>query len=582
MADFTPITEVRAFLESGTIATARTNIGLGNVDDTTDLLKPISTPTLAVTDAITDRQWQLGIEDFLVETDSPINVLSKMGDLEVVHIQPATLAGGWPIVGQLVSDMRLRSPAVKSVTQTLTKENNGDEQWARSASSGTGWNGWRQVLRLRDGEIDEDITFSGQQELTGQLLTTANSTVNRALGDARYAEIVDKEIIVKSASQLNGLLDSTKVYIIDFDGDMGTNVMRVGSGGASVKSTGAIGTTLFSTEDNYTMIVDDSGDAGNLIIERVRFTTSGTLSKVFDVTTNAAGSVFSLDTSLFIACTEIGELNGFAVLQFDTMQDISCTDGITIDGANTLLTIEDGASVGMASGGTLFKKGASLSISNNCSIKNNTFIIGAGATLCNFDDTNFTEDGAFLVSQNNISGGGTYFSNITGNNVKCRWRDNNFDPATSETNTYVGASWECTTAIATVATAATDIKVAGTTTYAGEAWFSDTTDNAFVYDSERSVPMQINGVISISGTNGHEIQLTLRKWDDSLASYSDIQIIPKQEMSSSGSPVNIPVLAFTTLDSPDDRIELWGQNVNNTANFTMNLNSILTVTERPH
>ncbi len=57
MADFTPITEIRAMLESGTTATARTNIGLGNVDDTTDLNKPISNPTKVVTDAITARVW---------------------------------------------------------------------------------------------------------------------------------------------------------------------------------------------------------------------------------------------------------------------------------------------------------------------------------------------------------------------------------------------------------------------------------------------------------------------------------------------------------------------------------------------
>ena len=71
MADFTPITEVRAFLESGTTATARTNIGLGNVDNTTDLLKPISTATLAVTDAITARDWvQLADNEFL-ESEGP-------------------------------------------------------------------------------------------------------------------------------------------------------------------------------------------------------------------------------------------------------------------------------------------------------------------------------------------------------------------------------------------------------------------------------------------------------------------------------------------------------------------------------
>ena len=71
MADFTPISEIRAVLESGTLATARTNLGLGSVDNTADVDKPVSTATLAVTDAITARDWVMVTSDTILES-SPI------------------------------------------------------------------------------------------------------------------------------------------------------------------------------------------------------------------------------------------------------------------------------------------------------------------------------------------------------------------------------------------------------------------------------------------------------------------------------------------------------------------------------
>jgi hypothetical protein len=131
-----------------------------------------------------------------------------------------------------------------------------------------------------------------------------------------------------------------------------------------------------------------------------------------------------------------------------------------------------------------------------------------------------------------------------------------------------------------VSASVTDYKVLGTTTYSDEFWFSNTTNNAIVYDSTRSINVVIQGALSITGINGHDIQLKLRKWDDSEASYVDIQTIPKREMSSTGAAAAIPVLAYTILDSPDDRIELWGQNVGATGNFTLKQFSVLTVAER--
>jgi hypothetical protein len=623
MADTTPIIEIRSFLESGDTATARTNIGLGNVDNTTDALKPVSTATQAALDAkitignavdLTTAQAVGGAKTFSAEITAPTatflngsstGTVSIGGDVNT-QIRTANVRKLGAITAREYQDAR----NVELITFDSTNATNGamylggrpgGSQYApTSVSIGTRVDtstqgsltaifvdntqmvGIGTITPAVTLDVVGDAAISGQLELPGQALNSGLSALNQDLGDGRYSIAASNEVHVTSATQLNGLLDSTKVYLLDFDGVMGANQMRIGPGGASIKSNGAIGTALTSTEDNYTMIIDDAGDAGNLIIERIRFSVTGTSSKVFDVTTSALGSVFSIDTPLFLNCTEIGILDGFGVMQFDTMQNIGCSQGFTLDGDITLLTIEDGASSGMVSGGTLFRQGASLSITNNCTISNNTFIMGAGVTLCDFDETNFTQDAGFALDSNNISGGGAYFSAIDGDNVKCRWRNNNFDPATAETNTYVGAGWLLTSETPTLlgGASATDFKVLGTTTYADEAWFSNTTNNAFVYDSERSIKVEIKGVISLTGTNGNDIQLKIRKWDDSASGYVDIQTVPAQEMTSTGAAVNVPVLVYTTIDSPSDRIELWGQNVSNTADFTVKENSILSIVER--
>jgi hypothetical protein len=50
MADFNPAAFMHAFLQSGTVAAARSNLGVGSVDDTPDLLKPTSNDTQAALD----------------------------------------------------------------------------------------------------------------------------------------------------------------------------------------------------------------------------------------------------------------------------------------------------------------------------------------------------------------------------------------------------------------------------------------------------------------------------------------------------------------------------------------------------
>jgi hypothetical protein len=320
---------------------------------------------------------------------------------------------------------------------------------------------------------------------------------------------------------------------------------------------------------------------GTLVIEGISFTVTGTASKVFDLTAPGPLDIIAIRSCAFVACTSVGEITDYAIILEDTNQFISCTDGLTISGDVIVIDRMNSAVTGTASGGTIFKEGTALAISRRFLMSSCTDSIDTGATLCDFQASNFTADAGFEVILNDISGAGSFFSAIDADNVKCRWRDNNFDPATTESNTYVGSRWELTTEVETaVSASATDYKVLGTTTYSDEFWFSNTTNNAAVYDSTRSVNVVIQGALSITGTNGQNIQLLVRKWDDSAAGYVDIQTIPMREMSSTGAAAAIPILAYTVLDSPDDRIELWGQNVSATGNFTLKEFSVLAITER--
>lgn len=73
MANFTPSTEIRSFLEAGSLPTARTAIGMGSVDDTSDVNKPISNPTKVITDAL---------EDDIADTNAKIDKTLYSGDAE--------------------------------------------------------------------------------------------------------------------------------------------------------------------------------------------------------------------------------------------------------------------------------------------------------------------------------------------------------------------------------------------------------------------------------------------------------------------------------------------------------------------
>ena len=598
----------------------QTEVGLGSVDNTADTAKPVSTAQQTALDL---KQDILAEGAFIDGERTKLNSIESNAD--ITNTTNVTAAGA-------LMDSEVASlAAIKDVTQTsgLTISANwevADEvkfDAIEALADVTDTANVTAAGALMDSEVDADIktlslpastTISafGATLVDDASASAARTTLGSVIGtdvqayDTDLAEIAGLSpsqydtlehtgavwavkdgqiatsiVIVRSASDLSGVLDSSKVYVVDGVIDMGSQQIAVPSTGLSIRSTGSITGSLTSTEAAYTMFTG----GGTLVIIGLALTASGAGSKVFGIDSTVTTDILSIEKCAFVTCTEIGTVKDYAVVLIDGVQDVLCGTGFTFDGNDVLISATGCASSAMSSGGILYKAGGTLAVSNKCLIETGTYVIDAGVTLCDFIEANFLSDAGFVVAFNDISGAGTFFSNLNGSNVKCRWRDNNFDPASAESNTYVGSHWVIETgdeAPTTIVTTGVYVKVAGLTTYDDQQWFSNTTNNAHVFDSSREVKAAITASINyeaVSGGANKNVTFTVRHWDDSAGAYVDLQGAPRGTAVSGGEIKNMSVLTHALLNE-NDRVELWVQNDTDTVNLTVKDGSVLHVTER--
>lgn len=383
----------------------------------------------------------------------------------------------------------------------------------------------------------------------------------------------DSTVIIKSVSDF-GVIDSNKVYLIDGVIDMGSTSIEIPATGIQIQGLGATISRLTSSENTYTMFTSPVGGSGDVFIQSLDIQVTGTGSKVVDLTDSDGSHTFEINDVNFTSCTEIGRLTDFRQFLVQRCFMLSCTGGWEFAG-----TWAGGARVSTflvrAFTGTLFKGITGLTFGSRF-LSDANIDIPSGSVGYDFTEAMFINDADFNLIAGAATGAGTFVASIDNTSVKSRLRDNS-----GIENTYIGARWELTATAPTVVGApGTYYKIAGTTTYTDEQWFDNTTDNAFRYLSDQKTLVEIKGVFAVTGTNGHDIQIKVRKYDDSAGTYSDVQVLPSKTLPSTGAGVSFSVLAYTELDSPNDRIEVWGQNVSNTANFTLSANSILAITER--
>ena len=353
-------------------------------------------------------------------------------------------------------------------------------------------------------------------------------------------------------------LDSNVVYHLQGTVDLGVNSLAIPSTGASVAAlNGARDIAILkSSEDNYDMFVDPSGGkAGRLFMNDVTITVDGANSRVFNVDNDGNGNSLEGMNINFIDCTDLGEITSYRQMLFQNIGFINCSEGFTLSGTwSGGVTVVTAIALNFGAAATLFKEGAALSIEGSIRSDMNFLSVDPTSVFTDIQPSNIVPDAGFTLDGFR-SGATDAIPNFPSSDVKAKFGD-----CVGITNTYPGGEYTVSaSAVTTIPAVDTLVKMAGTTTYSDLQWFSQTTDNAFVYDSSEPISIEVSGSLSFTNTNNKTMGLQVRQWDDSAAGYVDIGARFTQTFDANGSAENVAFFARTTIDE-NDRIEIWIEN----------------------
>lgn len=381
-------------------------------------------------------------------------------------------------------------------------------------------------------------------------------------------------VIVKSAKDLVDI-DSSKNYMIDGEIDMGDQSIEVPETGISISGlNGARDTSILSSsEDNFTMFTSPSGGySGNVVMESMTVQVTGTNSKAFDLDNDGNNNALDIVGVNFTSCTSLGDLTDYRQLLMDNIGFIFIGNGLTFNGTWTGIRVTT-AIVVVFPASTLFSAGVGFTVGNVLS-DINFLSVNSASVLFDFSPSNIVDNGGFRLDEVRTIALDP-LPNILGSSVKAR-----FNNCVGFRNTYVGGQWSLTTETETTIVASnTPVKLSGTTTYVDLDHFTGDNNNEFSYIGTQEIEVEIKGTVSVSGGNNDQINLIIRRWDDSASAYVDVSESGVVTMNAAGRGEGISLLGYTTMNT-NDRIELWAENQTDTSNMTLKLGGLFGVSER--
>jgi len=342
------------------------------------------------------------------------------------------------------------------------------------------------------------------------------------------AELSETTIIVKQASDF-GVIDSTKVYVIDGIIDMGDTQIVVPVGGITIIGYSFDVSGLISSEDNYTMFVSESIaiGSGNVLGADYHISVTGAASKVYELYDATGFNAFEFIRVNYNDCTSLGDI-------YDYRQGLETGTGRF--GGSPSLTLHGlwvggyriTTSIVRSLAGTmtepLFKAGTLFQM-NSRFLTDINVDLPTLASLLDFAPVNFpnpstlqlqgcivTRDGAFDADDSN------YTPNISESDLSCAWADNN-----GMKNTFVGGEATLTTEILTaINTQGVFESLNGTYTESSLTHFDSPAEGQLRHLGSNPREFTVIADFIIDGGQNDVIDLKLVKYDSSAASNVDI------------------------------------------------------------
>lgn len=307
-------------------------------------------------------------------------------------------------------------------------------------------NNWSNTKTLNFSEID--LTGADYTDLA-----TFNAWLEENTGKSSLQESGQVKVNQGNfANTLGGVIDSDTKYFLEENINMGlVNIdlsggKRLNIGGYNFNLSG-----LYSTEDNYTMIV--GADSADILLDNIKLEASGDSSKVYDITDQDGTHAIELDKVNYINCTSLGEINSYRQgLEIGTGR-LGGSPSLTLGGTwagGFRVTTSIVRNMSNTTTEPLFKEGVGFVMQSrfltdiNCDL-------GTLQPLLDFSSSNFPNPSTLEIKNAIITRGGisnpldiNITPNIDATNLSSSWKSNNGIP-----NTFVGGTSTLTTEILT-------------------------------------------------------------------------------------------------------------------------------------
>jgi hypothetical protein len=392
-------------------------------------------------------------------------------------------------------------------------------------------------------------------------------------------------VLVTTASDLAGTLDSTIEYFIDGIIDMGTTQIEVPAGGLNLTGYNFDVSKLISSANSYTMFVSPVGGSGNVLGKDYAIEVTGTGSQVYDLVSQSGFDAFEFQRVNYNNCTSLGSIDNYRQGLESGTGRFGGTPELTLVGTwvggyfietSIVRSLTDGAY-------SLFKAGAGFSM-NSRFRTNQNIDLPASASFFDFAASNFPNPSTLQVTGAIVSRSGAFDTtdsnitpNITEGELACAWHGNVGIP-----NTFEGGKALITVETATIVSAtSTYYDLAGTWT-ASDLQHYDSPANGqlrHLGNTPREYKAIIN--VTIDGPANDEVSLRVVKWDDSAS--TDVVVINQNRQINNlvgGRDIAIFNVATNVALDANDYIRLQVSNETTTGNLTAELDSFFIVEER--
>lgn len=422
---------------------------------------------------------------------------------------------------------------------------------------------------------------------SGQLLHNDHKNKTNELVAAANTGLKDNQIIVKTASQLTGAIDSTKEYLLDGVIDLsGVGSIEVPAGGINLKGYDFNISKLICSDSAYTMFTSPVGGSGDILGSDYAVEVTGVGSQVYNIESATGFDAFEFGRINYNNCSSLGTIKSYRQgLEIGTGrfggQPSLTLAGPWVGGYRITTSIVRGIDNAMTE--PLFKAGVGFTMASRF-LSDINVDLGTTAAFADFSPANFPNASTLQLSgaiftRNGVSDSedSTVLPNIESADLSSSWKNNIGIP-----NTFVGGTQTITAETPTVVLVQGDFyDLIGTWSPTDLQHFSAPVNGRLMHDGDNPREFRIIGDVFIDGTANDEIAIKAVRWDDSASSFVDVGTQTRQINSFiGGRDVAFFSATFGLVLDKNDYIKLQVANNSGTDNVTVEIGSFITVIER--